>query len=203
MSTSMGTADLDPRNPRNLSGSASLADRHHACSHAAVRPGAWSARPGCASPTSPSCSCCSRWASISWSASPACSISAYIAFYAVGAYVYALLASPHFGLHLPWWMILPIGAFVACVFGILLGAPTLKLRGDYLAIVTLGFGEIVRIFMNNLSEPINVTNGPKGISPPSTRSRCSGLDFGNSTRIGDYRAHGHDQILLLPVGGHC
>ena len=57
----------------------------------------------------------------------------YIAFYAVGAYVYALLASPHFGLHLPFWIILPIGAMVACIFGVLLGAPTLKLRGDYLA----------------------------------------------------------------------
>jgi branched-chain amino acid transport system permease protein len=62
----------------------------------------------------------------------------YVAFYAVGAYAYALLASPHFGLHLPFWVILPIGAAVACLFGVLLGAPTLKLRGDYLAIVTLG-----------------------------------------------------------------
>src|SRR5213592_3704368 len=65
----------------------------------------------------------------------------YIAFYAVGAYVYALLASPHFNLHLPFWIILPLGAGVACIFGVLLGAPTLKMRGDYLAIVTLGFGE--------------------------------------------------------------
>ena len=88
----------------------------------------------------------------------------YIAFYAVGAYVYALLASPHFGVHLPFWVILPIGAAVACLFGAMLGAPTLKLRGDYLAIVTLGFGEIVRIFMNNLSQPVNITNGPQGIT---------------------------------------
>ena len=88
----------------------------------------------------------------------------YIAFYAVGAYTYALLASPHFGLHLPFWAILPIGAAVACLFGVLLGAPTLKLRGDYLAIVTLGFGEIIRIFMNNLYQPINITNGPQGIA---------------------------------------
>src|SRR3712207_1754300 len=56
----------------------------------------------------------------------------YIAFYAVGAYVYALLASPHLGLHLPFWLILPVGAAFACMFGALLGAPTLKLRGDYL-----------------------------------------------------------------------
>ena len=75
----------------------------------------------------------------------------YIAFYAVGAYTWALLASPHFGLHLPFWAILPIALAVACLFGVLLGAPTLKLRGDYLAIVTLGFGEIIRIFLNNLN----------------------------------------------------
>jgi branched-chain amino acid transport system permease protein len=88
----------------------------------------------------------------------------YIAFYGVGAYVYALLASPHFGLHLPFWITLPLGAALACIFGVLLGAPTLKLRGDYLAIVTLGFGEIVRIFLNNLSRPINITNGPQGVT---------------------------------------
>ena len=88
----------------------------------------------------------------------------YIAFYAVGAYVYALLASPHFGLHLPFWALLPIGAGIAGLFGILLGAPTLRLRGDYLAIVTLGFGEIIRIFLNNLNAPINITNGPQGIN---------------------------------------
>ena len=88
----------------------------------------------------------------------------YIAFYAVGAYIYALLASPHFNLHLPFWLILPLGALVACFFGVLLGTPTLKLRGDYLAIVTLGFGEIIRIFLNNLSQPINITNGPQGVT---------------------------------------
>jgi branched-chain amino acid transport system permease protein len=88
----------------------------------------------------------------------------YIAFYAVGAYTYALLASPHFGLHLPFWVILPIGAAIAALFGVMLGTPTLKLRGDYLAIVTLGFGEIVRVFLNNLSRPVNITNGPQGIA---------------------------------------
>ena len=88
----------------------------------------------------------------------------YVAFYAVGAYLYAILASPHFGIHLPFWILLPLGAALAGLFGVLLGAPTLKLRGDYLAIVTLGFGEIVRIFMNNLDRPINITNGPQGIN---------------------------------------
>jgi branched-chain amino acid transport system permease protein len=101
----------------------------------------------------------------------------YIAFYAVGAYMFALLASPHLtdnipalaaifphGLHTPIWLAIPIGAGVSALAGVLLGAPTLKLRGDYLAIVTLGFGEIIRVFMNNLDAPINITNGPKGIN---------------------------------------
>ncbi|AXK66301.1 MULTISPECIES: ABC transporter permease subunit [Burkholderia] len=101
----------------------------------------------------------------------------YIAFYAVGAYTAALLSSPHLttqfewianlapgGLHLPFLIIVPIAMALAATFGILLGAPTLRLRGDYLAIVTLGFGEIVRIFMNNLDRPVNITNGPKGIT---------------------------------------
>ncbi len=103
----------------------------------------------------------------------------YVAFYAVGAYVYALLASPHFGIHWPFWVILPIGAAVAALFGVLIGAPTLKLRGDYLAIVTLGFGEIVRIFLNNLSQPVNITNGPQGIARIDP-FRLGGIDFSKS-----------------------
>ncbi|MFN4062879.1 ABC transporter permease subunit [Parazoarcus communis] len=88
----------------------------------------------------------------------------YIAFYAVGAYTFAFLASPHFGIHLPFWMVLPLGAAFAAVAGIMLGFPVLRLRGDYLAIVTLGFGEIIRIFMLNLNYPVNITNGPQGIN---------------------------------------
>jgi branched-chain amino acid transport system permease protein len=101
----------------------------------------------------------------------------YVAFYAVGAYMLGLLASPQLtntfpaiaamfpnGLHMPWWVVIPLGALVAGLFGVLLGAPTLKLRGDYLAIVTLGFGEIVRVFLNNLDAPVNITNGPKGVA---------------------------------------
>ena len=101
----------------------------------------------------------------------------YIAFYAVGAYTFALLASPHLtdnfpaialafpgGLHVPIWAAIPLGAAIAAGFGVLLGAPVLKLRGDYLAIVTLGFGEIIRIFLNNLNRPLNLTNGPQGIN---------------------------------------
>ena len=103
----------------------------------------------------------------------------YVAFYAVGAYVYALLASPHFGIHWPFWAILPLGAAVAALFGVLIGAPTLKMRGDYLAIVTLGFGEIVRIFLNNLSQPVNITNGPQGIARIDP-FRLGGIDFSKS-----------------------
>ena len=113
----------------------------------------------------------------------------YIAFYAVGAYVYALLASPHFNLHLPFWIILPIGAAIACLFGVLLGSPTLKLRGDYLAIVTLGFGEIIRIFLNNLSRPVNITNGPQGIAQ---------ID---PFRLGDFSFATTQQFLGLSFSG--
>jgi branched-chain amino acid transport system permease protein len=113
----------------------------------------------------------------------------YIAFYAVGAYTYAVLASPHFNLHLPFWVILPIGAAVACFFGIVLGTPTLKLRGDYLAIVTLGFGEIVRIFMNNLSQPLNLTNGPQGITLIDPFS------------IGDFNFAKNETIAGIPFTG--
>jgi len=106
----------------------------------------------------------------------------YIAFYAVGAYTYALLASPHFGVHWPFWVILPFGAVVACFFGVLLGSPTLKLRGDYLAIVTLGFGEIVRIFLNNLNAPVNITNGAQGITLIDPVS-IGGFSFSGTTQI--------------------
>jgi len=101
----------------------------------------------------------------------------YVAFYAVGAYFFGLLAGPHLwetfpwikqmfpdGLHLAWWFVIPLGALIAGAFGVMLGAPTLRLRGDYLAIVTLGFGEIIRVFLNNLDAPINITNGPKGLA---------------------------------------
>ncbi|WP_397407222.1 ABC transporter ATP-binding protein [Polaromonas sp.] len=116
----------------------------------------------------------------------------YVAFFAVGAYLFALLGSPHLadafpavkaafpnGLHLPIWAIIPMAAALAGLFGVLLGAPTLKLRGDYLAIVTLGFGEIIRVFLNNLDRPINLTNGPKGISQIDSM-KFFGFDLGKT-----------------------
>ena len=119
----------------------------------------------------------------------------YVAFYAVGAYMFGLLASPQLtetfpaiaamfpnGLHTPWWVIIPLGAVLAGTAGVLLGAPTLKLRGDYLAIVTLGFGEIVRVFMNNLDAPVNITNGPKGIAGIDDISMF-GIHFGKTQEL--------------------
>ena len=122
----------------------------------------------------------------------------YVAFYAVGAYLYALVASPHLtdnfeslraaypdGLHFPIWAVVPIAAAVAAVCGMVLGAPTLKLRGDYLAIVTLGFGEIIRVFMNNLEHPVNITNGPRGISQIDPMN-VFGVDFGKPLDLFGY-----------------
>ncbi|MGL4436279.1 MAG: ABC transporter permease subunit [Giesbergeria sp.] len=119
----------------------------------------------------------------------------YVAFYAVGAYLFGLLASPHLadnfaafaamfpdGLHTSLWLVIPAAALVAAFFGALLGAPTLKLRGDYLAIVTLGFGEIIRIFLNNLDHPVNLTNGPKGIGQIDS-VKIFGLDLGKRLEL--------------------
>ncbi|MHB8664022.1 MAG: branched-chain amino acid ABC transporter permease [Acidimicrobiales bacterium] len=98
----------------------------------------------------------------------------YVAFFAIGAYTMALLGVNE---HWNFWLVLPVGIAVAGLAGVVLGAPTLRLRGDYLAIVTLGFGEIVRISANNLG----FTGGPRGISgvphPPSVRG-VSQLTYG-------------------------
>lgn len=127
----------------------------------------------------------------------------YVAFYAVGAYLYALLASPQFNLHWPMLVILPLGALAACVFGLLLGAPTLKLRGDYLAIVTLGFGEIIRIFVTNLDRPINITNGPQGINLIDPLS-IGPLQINSSLSIGEFTIPSVHMVyyafLILTIG---
>jgi len=138
----------------------------------------------------------------------------YVAFYAIGAYTAAFFASPHFGsvsivlfanvaqgfpgIHLPVWLILPLAAIFAATFGALLGAPTLRLRGDYLAIVTLGFGEIVPVFFKNLAaitfdltiagvtllsvQNVNLTGGPLGINPIDPFS-IFGIKFGATSGI--------------------
>jgi len=124
----------------------------------------------------------------------------YVAFYAVGAYLFGLLNSPQLsenfaaigalfpaGLHTPWWVTIPLAAALAAVLGMVLGAPTLKLRGDYLAIVTLGFGEVVRILINNMGgAPINITNGAQGVGPIDP-VRLLGLDLGQPLAIGGFQ----------------
>ncbi|MCX5735472.1 MAG: branched-chain amino acid ABC transporter permease, partial [candidate division NC10 bacterium] len=101
----------------------------------------------------------------------------YVAFYAVGAYTWAIFGSPQAGQFIPesvarfplggqwFFLFLLLGVMVAGTTGVILGLPVLRLRGDYLAIVTLGFGEVIRVLANNLDKPINFTNGPKGITP--------------------------------------
>ncbi len=91
----------------------------------------------------------------------------YAAFFAIGAYTMAYGASGYSGLSTPFWLMLPIGAFTAAIFGLLLGAPTLRLRGDYLAIVTLGFGEIVPVVFRNADTYTNGTNGITSIAQPN------------------------------------
>jgi branched-chain amino acid transport system permease protein len=122
----------------------------------------------------------------------------YVAFFAIGAYMFGLMASPHLtetfpafaamfpnGLHTPLWIVIPAAAAIAGLFGVLLGAPTLRLRGDYLAIVTLGFGEIIRVFLNNLDHPVNITNGPKGINQIDSIS-FFGLSLGKTATFAGF-----------------
>ena len=120
----------------------------------------------------------------------------YVAFYAVGAYMYALLASPHLaenfewiaaaigpnGMHTPIWLAIPLAAGLAAIAGVVLGTPVLKLRGDYLAIVTLGFGEIIRVFMNNLEQPLQHHQRP--------------------ARAGPHRLDAHLRLQLRQGAGH-
>ena len=145
----------------------------------------------------------------------------YIAFYALGAYSYALLASPHLpqnfeaiatvfpaGMHFSPWFVAVFAIIVTAVFGIVLGLPTLQLRGDYLAIVTLGFGEIVRLFMQNLDRPVNITNGTQGISGIDNLS-FFGHDFGSGLDLfgqhfnGSYLYYYLFLALVLIVIGIC
>jgi branched-chain amino acid transport system permease protein len=111
----------------------------------------------------------------------------YVAFFAVGAYTWAIFGSPHgsiifgggFPLPAGWFYVfLLVGLVVAAGTGILLGLPVLRLHGDYLAIVTLGFGEVIRVLANNLDKPINITNGPKGITPIERPPTLLGIPYG-------------------------
>jgi branched-chain amino acid transport system permease protein len=100
----------------------------------------------------------------------------YIAFYAAGAYAYAILGTQH---QISFFLALPLAAGLALLFGLLLGLPTIRLRGDYLAIVTLGFGEIARIVLNNWD---GLTGGPNGIMH-IPRPMIAGLKLGNPVHL--------------------
>ncbi len=98
----------------------------------------------------------------------------FVAFFAVGAYTYGIFTTAQASNFMPFgtyplsgnsfWIFIILGCFVAALFGVLLGIPVLRVKGDYLAIVTLGFGEIIRIVFNNLDQPVNITNGALGLS---------------------------------------
>ncbi|MFH9015788.1 branched-chain amino acid ABC transporter permease [Streptomyces sp. NPDC017943] len=128
----------------------------------------------------------------------------YVAFLGVGAYTAALVSGSEFstisGVHLPFWASALAGAAASLVFGVLIGAPTLRLRGDYLAIVTLGFGEIFRIAVNNMdgqSGP-DVTNGPNGI-PSIPDLNLLGFNFGEAHEIGGFTLGRFANYYLLMV----
>ncbi|CAI2795637.1 MULTISPECIES: high-affinity branched-chain amino acid ABC transporter permease LivM [Pseudomonas] len=116
----------------------------------------------------------------------------YVGFYAVGAYTYALLSH-----YLGWsfWICLPLAGMAAATFGFLLGFPVLRLRGDYLAIVTLGFGEIIRLFLRNLTD---ITGGPNGISS-IPKPTFFGLSFDRTAAEGMQTFHEYFGIDYNPV----
>jgi branched-chain amino acid transport system permease protein len=103
----------------------------------------------------------------------------YAAFFAIGTYTYAILASSYFDIHIPFWLMLFLSAGVTAFFGVIFGAPTLRLRGDYLAIVTLGFGEIVPIAILNMTPLTNGTDGIAGVDKPAIGNFIIGGRDGN------------------------
>ncbi|MFD5874447.1 branched-chain amino acid ABC transporter permease [Streptomyces sp. NPDC060322] len=125
----------------------------------------------------------------------------YVAFLGVGAYTAALVSgttASAFDVHFPFWAAVLTGAAVSLIFGVVIGAPTLRLRGDYLAIVTLGFGEIFRITVGNLdgvSGP-QVTNGPNGV-PNIPDLVFFGYDFGESHTVLGFELGGYANYYLL------
>jgi branched-chain amino acid transport system permease protein len=88
---------------------------------------------------------------------------AYVAFFGIGGYLFALLSSNQLNIHLPFMLVLPLSALLAAGIGILLGSTSIRLRGDYLAIVTLAFAQIFKLLLLNLDQPVNLTGGVNGI----------------------------------------
>ena len=127
----------------------------------------------------------------------------YVAFYVFGAYTTAFLASPLHGLHVPWWIVVWVAVMVAALAGVLLGAPTLRLRGDYLAIVTLGFGEILPVMARNLDDLTGGTIGVNPIDPPTIPIAGpwgDQLEFSNANPVAAFYLI---LVMLLIVFGIC
>jgi branched-chain amino acid transport system permease protein len=140
----------------------------------------------------------------------------YVAFYAVGAYLWAFFGSQQYYVlpfapgtqpaNLPFllpgdafYLFLFIAIIVAALTGILLGTPVLRLRGDYLAIVTLGFGEVIRVLANNLDKPLNFTNGPQGITPIQRPSLPQSIVDGFNSIFSGVVGHPVDKATLYNV----
>jgi branched-chain amino acid transport system permease protein len=140
----------------------------------------------------------------------------YVAFYAVGAYLWAFFGSQQYYVlpfapgtqpaNLPFllpgdlfYLFLFIAIIIAALTGILLGLPVLRLRGDYLAIVTLGFGEVIRVLANNLDKPLNFTNGPQGITPIQRPTLPQSFVDGFNSIFGGVVGHPVDTATLYNV----
>lgn len=116
----------------------------------------------------------------------------FIAFFAVGAYTYGIFSTAQASNFMPFghyplsgasfWIFIFIGCFIAALFGVLLGIPVLRVKGDYLAIVTLGFGEIIRIIFNNLDKPVNITNGAMGLTSIAA-PKLFGITFNHASQF--------------------
>lgn len=134
----------------------------------------------------------------------------YVAFFAVGAYLWGIFSTPQISNIVPgmgpldgswFWLFLAIGLAVGALFGVLLGLPVLRLRGDYLAIVTLGLGEVIRVLATNLDRPINITNGAQGIKdvgrpPLFVEPLFQALGI-NISRVQEYQLYFYFLVLLV------
>ncbi len=140
----------------------------------------------------------------------------YVAFYAVGAYLWAFFGSQQYYVlpyapgtqpaHLPFllpgdmfYLFIFLAVIAAAITGILLGLPVLRVRGDYLAIVTLGFGELIRVMANNLDKPLNFTNGPQGITPIQRPTLPPGVIDGFNAIFGRLVGHPADVASVYNV----
>jgi branched-chain amino acid transport system permease protein len=122
----------------------------------------------------------------------------YAAFFGLGAYVFGILASEQFGLHVPFWLLLPGCVLTAALFGMIVGAPAIRMRGDYLALVTLAWGEIAYLLFLNLDRPIDITGGYNGIVNID-RATIFGHAIGEPLALGSYTLRGTVQLYYVTL----